>query len=76
MNVKIIYVVSVHMSGETILEYHKVRQYRPNRNQGSFFFSWINMINEMSVKATLMVMDSQSIDNVASNDAIKRQLVD
>ena len=38
MKVEILYVVSVLMSGEIILEYHKVGRYGPDRNQGHLFF--------------------------------------
>ena len=66
------------MSGEIILEDRKVGRYGPDRNQGQFFvclFSRKKPIKEISVNITLIVTDSQFIDDIASGDGIKRRLV-
>ena len=38
INIEILYVVYVRMSGDIILEDQKVGQYRPDRNQGRLFY--------------------------------------
>ena len=77
MNIKTFYVFSVCMSGEIILEYHKVGWYGPDRTQGQFFvcFSRKNPIKVVSVKVTSIVVDIQFIDDIASADGIKTRLV-
>ena len=76
MNVEIFYLVSVRMSVEIFLEDWKVGRYGPDRNQGHFFlFSNNHPIKEISVKVTLILMDSQSIYDVASAAGIKIRLV-
>ena len=75
MKVEILYVVSVRMSGKIILEDQRVGQNGLGGNHGPLFLCRKRPIKQISVKVTLIVTDSQFIDNIASTDGIKRRLV-
>ena len=77
INVEILYVMYVCMSGDIILEDQKVGRYGPDINQGHWFFclSRKTPIKEISVKVTLIAVDIQSIEDVASSAWIQIQLV-
>ena len=65
------------MSGEIILEYWRVGRYGPDGNQDHLFFllNRKKLINVIGIKVASIMMDSQFIYDVASDDGVKRRLV-